>query len=52
MGGRFFYGWVIVAITAVVLLATAGIRAAPSAFLLSDGAPSAEPIPPTARLDA
>ena len=30
-----FYGWVIVAVTAVVLLATAGVRAAPGAFLLS-----------------
>jgi sugar phosphate permease len=30
-----FFGWVIVAVTAVVLLATAGVRAAPGAFLLS-----------------
>jgi sugar phosphate permease len=30
-----FYGWVIVAVTAVVLLATAGVRAAPGSFLLS-----------------
>jgi sugar phosphate permease len=30
-----FYGWIIVAITALVLLATAGVRAAPGAFLLS-----------------
>ena len=30
-----FYGWVVVAVTAVVLLATAGVRAAPGAFLLS-----------------
>jgi sugar phosphate permease len=30
-----FYGWLIVAVTAVVLLATAGVRSAPGAFLLS-----------------
>ena len=30
-----FYGWVVVAVTAVVLLATAGVRAAPGSFLLS-----------------
>ena len=30
-----FYGWVIVAVTAVVVLATAGVRAAPGAFLVS-----------------
>lgn len=35
MRGRFFYGWLIVAVTAVVLLATAGVRSAPGAFLLS-----------------
>ena len=35
MRGRVFYGWVVVAVTAVVLLATAGIRAAPGAFLVS-----------------
>ena len=35
MRGRVFYGWVIVAVTATVLLATAGIRAAPGAFLVS-----------------
>lgn len=29
-----FYGWVVVAVTAVVLLVTAGVRAAPGAFLL------------------
>jgi hypothetical protein len=28
-----FYGWIIVAVTALVLLATAGVRAAPGAFL-------------------
>jgi predicted MFS family arabinose efflux permease len=33
--GRFFYGWVIVAVTGIVLLATAGVRAAPGAFLVS-----------------
>jgi sugar phosphate permease len=31
----FFYGWVIVAVTAAVLIATAGVRSAPGAFLLS-----------------
>ena len=27
-----FYGWVVVAVTAVVLIATAGVRAAPGSF--------------------
>jgi predicted MFS family arabinose efflux permease len=31
---RLYYGWVIVAITALVLIATAGVRSAPGAFLL------------------
>jgi sugar phosphate permease len=30
-----FYGWVVVAVASVVLVATAGVRAAPGAFLLS-----------------
>jgi sugar phosphate permease len=30
-----FYGWVVVAVTAVVLVCTAGVRATPGAFLLS-----------------
>ena len=30
-----FYGWIVVAVTAVVVLVTAGVRAAPGAFLLS-----------------
>ena len=30
-----FYGWVVVAVTAVVVLVTAGVRAAPGAFLLT-----------------
>ena len=32
---RFFYGWVVVAVTAAVVLVTAGIRAAPGAFILT-----------------
>ena len=35
MRRAFFYGWVVVAVTAVVVLVTAGIRSAPGAFLLS-----------------
>jgi sugar phosphate permease len=35
MRRAFFYGWVIVAVTAAVLIATAGVRSAPGAFLLS-----------------
>jgi MFS family permease len=35
MRRAFFYGWVVVAVAAVVLVATAGVRAAPGAFLLS-----------------
>jgi sugar phosphate permease len=31
----FFYGWVVVAITAIVVLITAGVRSAPGAFLLT-----------------
>ena len=30
-----FYGWVVVALTAVVVLVTAGVRSAPGAFILS-----------------
>jgi len=30
-----FYGWVVVAVTAVVVLVTAGVRSAPGAFILS-----------------
>jgi sugar phosphate permease len=30
-----FYGWVVVAVTAVVVLVTAGVRSAPGAFLLT-----------------
>ena len=30
-----FYGWIVVAVAAVVLVATAGVRAAPGAFLIS-----------------
>src|SRR3990170_2634782 len=35
MRRAFFYGWVVVAVTAVVVLVTAGVRSAPGAFLLS-----------------
>lgn len=35
MRRAFFYGWVVVAVTGVVLVATAGVRSAPGAFLLS-----------------
>ncbi len=31
----FFYGWVVVAVTAIVVLITAGVRSAPGAFLLT-----------------
>ncbi len=32
---RFFYGWVVVAVTVVVVLITAGVRSAPGAFILT-----------------
>jgi len=32
---RIFYGWVVVAVAAIVVLVTAGVRLAPGAFLLS-----------------
>ena len=32
---RIFYGWVVVGVTALVLLITAGTRTAPGAFLLA-----------------
>src|SRR5918994_5780657 len=35
MRRAFFYGWVVVAVTAIVVLVTAGVRSAPGAFLLS-----------------
>jgi sugar phosphate permease len=31
----FFYGWVVVAVTTIVVLVTAGVRAAPGAFMLT-----------------
>src|SRR6187399_1221571 len=31
----FFYGWVVVAVTAIIVLVTAGVRSAPGAFILS-----------------
>jgi sugar phosphate permease len=35
MRRAFFYGWVVVAVAAIVVLITAGVRSAPGAFLLS-----------------
>src|ERR671913_1195161 len=35
MRRAFFYGWLVVAVAAVVVLITAGVRSAPGAFLLS-----------------
>lgn len=35
MRRAFFYGWVVVAVTAIVVLVTAGVRSAPGAFLLT-----------------
>ena len=35
MRSRIFYGWIVVAVAAIVVLVTAGVRAAPGAFLLS-----------------
>jgi sugar phosphate permease len=35
MGRRLFYGWIVVAVTAVVVVIVAGVRSAPGAFLLS-----------------
>ena len=35
MRRAFFYGWVVVVVTAIVVLITAGVRSAPGAFLLS-----------------
>ena len=35
MRSRIFYGWVVVAVAAIVVLVTAGVRSAPGAFLLS-----------------
>ena len=35
MRRAFFYGWVVVAVTSIVVLITAGVRSAPGAFLLS-----------------
>jgi sugar phosphate permease len=35
MRRAFFYGWVVVTVTAIVVLITAGVRSAPGAFLLS-----------------
>jgi sugar phosphate permease len=35
MRRAFFYGWVVVTVTAIVVLVTAGVRSAPGAFILS-----------------
>ncbi len=35
MRRAFFYGWVVVAVAAIVVIVTAGVRSAPGAFLLS-----------------
>jgi hypothetical protein len=35
MRSGIFYGWIVVAVAAIVVLVTAGVRAAPGAFLLS-----------------
>ena len=35
INGRFFYGWVIVGVTALTLLVSAGVRSAPGVFLTS-----------------
>jgi sugar phosphate permease len=35
MRRAFFYGWIVVAVTAIIVLVTAGVRSAPGAFLLS-----------------
>ncbi len=35
MRRAFFYGWVVVTVTAIVVLITAGVRSAPGAFLLT-----------------
>ena len=32
---RFFYGWVVVAVTALALLISAGVRSAPGVFIVS-----------------
>jgi MFS family permease len=34
-GNRFFYGWIVVAVTILVVLVTAGIRSAPGAFIVT-----------------
>ena len=33
IGGRFYYGWIVVAVTALTLLVSAGVRSAPGVFL-------------------
>jgi hypothetical protein len=35
IGKRFYYGWVVVGVTAVTLLVSAGVRSAPGVFLNS-----------------
>ena len=43
-----FYGWVVVAVTAVVVLVTAGVRSAPGAFALAIRRPVSGGAPPVA----
>lgn len=31
---RFYYGWIVVAVTALALLVSAGVRSAPGVFLV------------------
>ena len=35
MRRTFFYGWVVVAVTAIVVIIVSGVRSAPGAFLVS-----------------
>ena len=35
IGNRFYYGWIVVGVTALTLLVSAGVRSAPGVFLIS-----------------